>query len=206
MPARESESWKTRSRKRPRPSNRVLTAFIPAAPFCAAFLLGIPHMAKVYIYGMYGLGGRLFSAAMEDIVAAELRRLGNVFVAPTLGYREWQSIADYINMQPRGSKSVVMGHSMGAAAATYVTDVTRVDLVVCYDNAGQRCSGIANNCGKLLDFQDTAWTFVPKFRPWAYPGHERKIFRTQVAFGHTRCPQSTELLGRVIKEVKFLIN
>lgn len=161
-------------------------------------------MAKVYVGLFYGLGRRTFSAQVEDYIGAALRLIPNVVCPPTRGYGEWEQTVHEILLQPKGTRIVVLGHSMGAAAATYCTDEAKCDLVVCYDPAGQRCSGIANNCGKLLDFQDKSFAIVPKFRPWAYPGHEKKILRTVTYNGHVRQPSDPALLAKVLVEVKKL--
>jgi pimeloyl-ACP methyl ester carboxylesterase len=158
----------------------------------------------VYVYSLYGLGGRLFSWAIEDYVAQHLRNIAGVKVYPTRSHTQWRSIADEINKLPKGSKTVVIGHSMGAAAATYVTDLAPVDLVVCYDSAGQGCSYIGKNTGKLLDFWDRAFALVPKTRPKALPGHREKIIQTTTLFGHTQQPTAPNLLHTVANEIKAL--
>jgi hypothetical protein len=158
----------------------------------------------VFVYGMYGLGGRIWSRAMEDYIAAHLRNIEGVKVYPTRAYSEWRQIASQIKAQPKGAKNVVIGHSMGAGSATWVTDEVFVDLVVCYDAAGRFPVGIAKNCGKLFDFWDRAMALVPKRRPWAYPGHEHKIIRVNTNIGHTRQPTQPNLLHMVANEVKAL--
>ena len=158
----------------------------------------------VYVYPMYGLGGRIWSWSIEDYVAQHLRNIAGVKVYKTRSYGQWRDIAAEINKLPKGSKTVVIGHSMGAGAATAVTDLAYVDLVVCYDCAGWHPSGIAQNCGKLIDFWDRAFALVPKYRPWAYPGHSQKIERIETRFGHTSQPTAPNLLHKVANEVKAL--
>jgi pimeloyl-ACP methyl ester carboxylesterase len=158
----------------------------------------------VYVFPMYGLGGRIWSWPIEDYVAAHLRSIPGVKVYPTRSYTQWRSIADEIKELPKGSKTVVIGHSMGAASATYVTDIVPVDLVVCYDAAGQSCSYIGKNTGKLFDFWDRAFALVPKFRPKALPGHRDKIIQTTTLFGHTQQPTAPNLLHKVANEIKAM--
>lgn len=153
-------------------------------------------MTKAYGFGFYGLGYRWWSYMVEDYVAANLRQIPNVIVAPTRGYTEWRQVIPIIKALPKGSKVFTFGHSMGGASATYVTDEVHVDLVACYDVAGQSCSGIAKNCEALLDFQDTAFAIVPKFRPWAYKGHESKIKRFQTRVGHVASPSVPSSLNQ----------
>lgn len=158
----------------------------------------------VYVYPMYGLGGRVWSWPIEDYVADALRAIPGIKVYKTRSYGLWRDIAAEINALPKGSKSVVIGHSMGAGAATAVTDLAKVDLVVCYDCAGWRPSGIANNTGKLFDFWDRAFALVPKYRPWAYPGHSGKIKRFETRYGHTGQPHAPDLLKIVSDEIKAM--
>src|SRR5688572_28691469 len=106
---------------------------------------------------MYGLG-RIFSAGMEDVLAASIRTsVVGAFCPPTRSWSEWRSIVEEIKKQPEGSKTVVIGHSMGGASATYVTDHVPVDLVVLYDLAGRVPSRIGKNTGRCIDIYDIAF-------------------------------------------------
>ena len=158
----------------------------------------------IYVFPMYGLGGRIWSSAIEDYVAAALRKIDGVHVDPTRGYSQWRTIVARIKALKPGSKVVVIGHSMGAASATYVTDHVHCNLVVCYDSAGQGCSYIGRNCDKLLDFWDRAFALVPKTRPKALPGHKAKIAQTITLDGHTQQPSDSKLLRLIIEEIKGL--
>lgn len=158
----------------------------------------------VRVYCMYGLGGRLWSAGMDDVVAASLRVLKGVFVDRTRDWSAWREIVADIKNNP-GHKYVVIGHSMGAAAATYVTDHVHVDLVVCYDCAGLQPSPIAKNCEKLLDFRDVGFDITPNFRPYALKGYEDRIVRLSTQDGHIWQDDDPNLAVRVVKEVKALI-
>lgn len=158
----------------------------------------------IYVFPMYGLGGRIWSSAIEDYVAASLRKLDGVIVDPTRGYTQWRAIVERIKSLKPGSQVVVIGHSMGGGSATYVTDEVYVDLVVCYDPAGQPCSYIGRNCGKLLDFWDRAFALVPKFRPKAIAGHKDKIKQTITLDGHTGQPSDPKLLRLVVDEIQKL--
>ena len=158
----------------------------------------------IYVFCLYGLGGRTWSSQIEDYVAASLRKIDGVMVDPTRGFSQWRTIVARVKSLKPGSKVVVIGHSMGAGAATYVTDQVHCDLVVCYDAAGQPCSYIGRNCEKLLDFWDRAFAIVPKFRPKALPGHTDKIVRTETRDGHTGQPSDPKLLRLIIEEIKRL--
>lgn len=160
---------------------------------------------KVYVYVMYGLGGRLFSAGMEDILAATIRQaIPGVVCPPTRGYTQWESIVNDIRKQPKGSRTVVIGHSMGAASATYVANTVPVDLAVLYDLAGQAPSRIGPNTGRVIDIYDTVIDLVPEWRVQAQPGYENRIERWTSQYGHTGQDDSLDLARKVVSEVKKL--
>lgn len=162
---------------------------------------------KIYVYIMYGLGGRLFSAGMEDVLGATIRAsVQGVVCPPTRGYTEWQSILSDIRKQPKGSKTVVIGHSMGAGSATYVSNAVPVDLVVLYDLAGQVPTRIGPNAGRVIDIYDTVVDMVPEWRVEAQPGYENRIVRWTSQYGHTGQDDSLDLAKKVVQEIQKLAN
>ena len=160
----------------------------------------------IYVYCMYGLGGPLWSAGMEYVLAAQIRQLPNIICPRTRGYSSWRTIVDEIKRQPKGSKTVVIGHSMGAASATYITDYVPVDLLVLYDLAGTAPSKLGKNTGRCIDVYDTVPDLVPEWRVQAVPGHEKKIDRWYSRYGHTGQDDSLQLAQKVVAEVKKLAN
>ena len=157
------------------------------------------------VYCMYGLGGALWSYGIENVLARAIRKLPDTYVPATRGYTQWREIVDDIKRNKRpGDKIVVIGHSMGAASATYVTDYVQVDLVVLYDLAGQAPSKLGKNTGRAIDIYDTAPDMVPEWRVQAVKGHEQKIERWTSAFGHTGQDDSIQLASKVVEEVKKL--
>ncbi len=161
-------------------------------------------LTKIYVYCMYGLGGRFWSAGIEDVLASNIRKLPGIICPPTRQYYDWKEIVDDIRKQPKGSRTVVIGHSMGAAAATYVTDYVPVDLLVLYDLAGLAPSKLGKNTGKCIDIYDTLPDLVPEWRVEAVKGHEAKIARWYSRFGHTGQDDSTDLMKKVVAEVTKL--
>lgn len=159
-----------------------------------------------YVYLMYGLGGSIWSGGMETVLGAGIRAIPNVICPPTRQYYEWEEIVDEIKRQPKGSKTVVIGHSMGAASATYVTDYVYVDLVVLYDLAGRVPSWLGKNTGRCIDIYDTIPDLVPEWRVQAVKGHESKIDRWYSRYGHTGQDDSTALMHKVVAEVTKLAN
>ncbi len=150
----------------------------------------------VRVYCMYGLGGRWWSAGIEDVLAANLRKIKGVVCPPTRGYTQWLSIVQEIKQTPN-DLHVVIGHSMGAGSATFVTDYVKVDLVVLYDLAGQAPSRIGKNTGRCIDIYDVIPDLVPEWRVQAVPGHEKKIERWYSQYGHTGQDDSEALMRRV---------
>jgi hypothetical protein len=162
-------------------------------------------MAKaVRVYCMYGLGGAIWSGGIEYVLAANLRKLRGVIVPATRRYGEWREIVEEITKYPNDIR-VVIGHSMGAAAATYVTDYVKVDLLVLYDLAGMAPSKLGKNTGRCIDIYDVIPDLVPEWRVQAVKGHEHKIDRWTSQHGHTGQDDSEDLMRRVVAEVKKLI-
>jgi pimeloyl-ACP methyl ester carboxylesterase len=157
----------------------------------------------VRCYCMYGLGGPIWSGGIENVLAANLRKIKGVICPPTFRYGQWQLIADAIKNTP-GDIHVVIGHSMGAAAATYVTDHVKVDLLVLYDLAGMSPSKLGKNTGKCIDIYDIIPDLVPEWRVQAVKGHEHKIERWTSTYGHTGQDDSEALMRRVGAEVMKL--
>jgi hypothetical protein len=153
-----------------------------------------------YVYCMYGLGGPLWSGGMEYVLANKIRGLPNVICPPTRSFTQWREIVEEIKKQPKGSRTVVIGHSMGAASATYVTDHVYVDLLILYDLAGNPPSRLGRNTGQCIDIYDVAWDMVPE---WRVSG-SAKIDRWTTNYGHTGQDDSVALASKVIEEVKKL--
>ena len=153
------------------------------------------------VYCLYGLGGRMWSAGIEDVLARAIRKIPGVQCPPTRGYMQWREIVEDIKNTPN-DKHVVIGHSMGAASATYVTDYVPVDLVVLYDLAGQAPSKLGKNTGRAIDIYDTIPDMVPEWRVQAVKGHEKKIARWYSQHGHTGQDDSMQLANRVVDEVR----
>lgn len=158
----------------------------------------------IHVYVMMGLGGRLFSSGMENVLVRRLRKIPGVAVRPAFIHTQWREIVELIKRQPKGSKTVVIGHSMGAASATWVTDKVKVDLLVLYDLAGKVPSVLGPNTGRCIDIYDTAPDMVPESRVKALPGHTHKIERWTSYYGHSNQDDSVDLAERVAAEVASL--
>lgn len=166
----------------------------------------VENSSKIFVYILYGLGGRIFSSGMEDVLAASIRQaVKNVVCPPARGFSEWKDIVDEIKKQPKESYTVVVGHSMGASSATYVTDLVPVDLLVLYDLAGLAPSKIGKNTSKCIDIYDTIADVVPEWR--VQPVSEEyanRIVRWTSQYGHTGQDDSIDLAKKVIAEIILL--
>ncbi len=161
-----------------------------------------PKTVNVYI--MYGLGGPLFSAGMEVVLGKNLRLIPGVKCPPTFGYTEGDYIANQIKKQPKGELTVVIGHSMGASTATYISDKAPIDLLVLYDLAGHAPSKIGANVKHCIDIYDQVPDIVPEWRVQAVEGYETRIERWVSGYGHTGQDDSIDLMKKVYDAVEKL--
>lgn len=155
--------------------------------------------APIYVYTMYGLGGAIWSGGMETVLDKTLRLIPNVVCPPARDWSQWESIVNEIKKLPKDVKKVVIGHSMGAAAATFVCRAVDVDLAVLYDLAGFAPARIGPNTKRCIDIYDTAWDMVPE---WRVEGSN--IVRWTSQYGHTGQDDSLDLALKVKEEVKKL--
>lgn len=160
---------------------------------------------KIYVAGMYGLGGAIWSGGMETILAANIRKqIPGVICPPTRLHTQWSSIVEEIKALPKGTPTVVYGHSMGAISATKVTDYVYVDLLVLYDLAGGAPSKLGRNTGRCIDIYDTIPDLVPEWRVEPIKGFEDRIERWTTRYGHTGVDDSTVVMQKVVDQIKLI--
>jgi hypothetical protein len=157
-----------------------------------------------FVYCMYGLFGPAWSGGIENVLARAIRQLPNVFCPTTREHTQWPGIVAAIRAQSEGSKTVVIGHSLGAVSAVRVTDDVPVDLLVLYDLAGHIPSKIGKNTGHCIDIFDTVVDIVPNFRIQALPGHEHKIEQWRSQYGHTGVDDSLEIANKIVSRIELL--
>ena len=154
---------------------------------------------KIYVYTMYGLGVAIWSGGMETVLDKTLRTIPNVVCPPARDWSQWKSIVEEVKKLPKNAKKVIIGHSMGAAAATFVGRDVGADLLVLYDLAGFAPARIGSNVKRCIDIYDTAWDMVPE---WRVEGSN--IVRWTSQYGHTGQDDSLDLALKVKEEVKKL--
>jgi hypothetical protein len=79
-----------------------------------------PVWAKTFVGVLYPLFGPVAAVGLVEL-AAELRSMPNVEVATYL-HQSWPSLVDDINRQPRGTRIVVVGYSLGANNSVLVAN------------------------------------------------------------------------------------
>lgn len=108
---------------------------------------------------MYGLGGATYSGGM-NILADKLRAIPTDTPAP-VDFQSWQILVPTIKFST--SKIVLIGHSMGANAASWIADAVyprRISLIVSFD-AGGIFTGkklIRDNVDRVINIVSNNWT------------------------------------------------
>jgi hypothetical protein len=98
------------------------------AAFCGAFICSSAH-AKTFVGVLWPMGGPLPAIGLVEL-AAELRMIPDVEVKTYL-HQEWPTLVDDIATQPPGTRTVVVGYSLGANASVFVANKSKyVDLII----------------------------------------------------------------------------
>lgn len=166
-------------------------------------------MSSVFCYFHYGLGGYSLSSGTNDFVRAGIERafIPGVICRPCASHSAWHETARDIRVQRArnpAARFMVMGHSLGAVTATYVTDSDAVDVLALYDIAGGAPSPLARNTRLCLDFYDAAFDIVPEWRPVMRPGYENRLRTYRGNMGHVQCVFNPHWLGILIGEIRRL--
>jgi hypothetical protein len=91
--------------------------------FCA------PAQAKTFVGVLWPMFGPLPAIGLVELVA-ELRMMPDVEVSTYL-HQEWPSLVEDIARQPPGTRTVVIGYSLGANSSVFVANKSKyVDLIV----------------------------------------------------------------------------
>lgn len=160
-------------------------------------------MKPIYVIGIRGL---FFAGGMDSYMLQGVRdtfRDRSVEVKPLYQWFNWKTaLNDYQAVKGSYSGLVVLGHSMGAGAASYITDHVKVDRLFMLDTAGQRPSPLGNNTGKVYDFQDTSFALVPKFRPQLVNGQPtNKLIHWKFQDGHMGITYNETIRKTILDEI-----
>lgn len=146
---------------------------------------------------MYGLGGAVFSAPVETVIAKTLRKNKKYEVQPTRFWWQWQQIQQEIKKTPK-DKHVVYGHSMGANAATWVQAGTKVDLTIGLDPT--IWSPVSQIRGKAINYYSTYY-----LNPVGHAKMTGKYVTNKPIFKeHVQVPYDTGILGVIVNAISKL--
>ena len=95
---------------------------------CASLVCS-PVYAKAFVGVLWPMFGPLPAPGLMELVA-ELRMMPDVEVRTYL-HQSWPSLVDDINNQPPGTRTIVVGYSLGANSSVFVANKAKyVDLIV----------------------------------------------------------------------------
>jgi hypothetical protein len=99
-----------------------------ALSFCAALVCS-PVYAKAFVGVLWPMFGPLPAPGLVELVA-ELRMMPDVEVRTYL-HQSWPALVEDINQQPPGTRTIVVGYSLGANSSVFVANKAKyVDLIV----------------------------------------------------------------------------
>lgn len=169
-------------------------------------------MPKLKIYIMYGLGGRMWSAGMEDNLAKKLRALSkDIDVPPTYGWGSYDAITADINGKVAlGTKVAVIGHSMGGNAATWIANSARraINLLVAYDpTVWSSVQPIPSRVKTAIGIHgNDFWSFVGKaYLAKASGNTTTKLTTIETSDPHVAIDDDNALHAKTIAAVKELL-
>jgi len=106
---------------------RSIAGSIALALCCS--LVSSPVGAKTFVGVLYPLFGPMAAIGLVDM-ANELKAMPDVEVATYL-HQSWRSLVDDINRQPKGTRVLIVGYSLGANNAILVANnVSYVDEII----------------------------------------------------------------------------
>lgn len=92
-------------------------------------LIGTPVQAKTFVGVLWPMFGPLPAIGLVELVA-ELKMMPDVEVE-TYVHQAWPSLVDDLDKLPPGTRTVVVGYSLGANSSVFVANnATHVDLIV----------------------------------------------------------------------------
>ena len=99
-----------------------------ALALCASLVCS-PVYAKAFVGVLWPMFGPLPAPGLMELVA-ELRMMPDVEVRTYL-HQSWPSLVDDMNNQPPGTRTIVVGYSLGANSSVFVANKAKyVDLIV----------------------------------------------------------------------------
>jgi hypothetical protein len=121
-----------------------------ALAICASLVCS-PAGAKVFVGVLWPMFGPMAAPGLAQLVA-ELRAMPDVEVRTYL-HQSWPSLVQEINSQPPGTRTVVVGYSLGANSSVFVANKAKyVDLIVALQPSMFSWNpSITGNVGRMVE-------------------------------------------------------
>jgi len=121
-----------------------------ALALCASLVCS-PVYAKAFVGVLWPMFGPLPAPGLFELVA-ELRMLPDVEVRTYL-HQSWPSLVEDINHQPPGTRTVVVGYSLGANSSVFVANKAKyVDLIVALQPSMFSWNpSVTGNVGRMIE-------------------------------------------------------
>jgi hypothetical protein len=121
-------------------------------------LVSSPVYAKAFVGVLWPMYGPTFAPGLVELVA-ELRTMPDVEVHTYL-HQSWPFLVEDIDHQPIGTRTVVVGYSLGANSSVFVANkVKYVDLIVALQPSMLSWNpSVTGNVGRIIEiYNPTPW-------------------------------------------------
>ncbi len=128
-----------------------------AIALCCSFVCS-PVYAKTFVGVLWPMFGPLPAIGLVELTA-EIRRMPDVEVSTYL-HQEWPQLVDDIARQPAGTRTVVIGYSLGANASVFVANKAKyVDLIIALQPSVFSWNpSITGKVGRMIEvYNPNAW-------------------------------------------------
>jgi hypothetical protein len=114
-------------------------------------LVSSPVYAKAFVGVLWPMYGPTFASGLVELVA-ELRMMPDVEVHTYL-HQSWPSLVEDIDRQPPGTRTVVVGYSLGANSSVFVANKAKyVDLIIALQPSTFSWNpSVTGNVGRMIE-------------------------------------------------------
>ena len=121
-----------------------------ALAVCASLVCS-PVYAKAFVGVLWPMFGPLPAPGLAELVA-ELRMMPDVEVRTYL-HQSWPSLVEDIDRQPAGTRTIVVGYSLGANSSVFVANKAKyVDLIVALQPSMFSWNpSVTGNVGRMIE-------------------------------------------------------
>ena len=116
-----------------------------------ASLVCSPVYAKAFVGVLWPMYGPTFAPGLVELVA-ELRMMPDVEVHTYL-HQSWPALVEDINQQPPGTRTIVVGYSLGANSSVFVANKAKyIDLIVALQPSMFSWNpSVTGNVGRMIE-------------------------------------------------------